>query len=78
MYYLAIVGLGVKDEAVDAHMRNKSDSITMAMYSVLKDWRIGQNNRFVAFTNMCDALRKADMESLIDDVLLQENVIDKL
>ena len=69
MYILAIIGLHIKDATVDAHMRNKSDSITMATYSVLKDWRKSQLDHQVAYRKMCDGLKKAEMESYIYEVL---------
>ena len=69
LYILAIIGLCIKDETIDAHMRNKSDSITMATYSVLKGWRKSQPDHQVAYRKMCDGLKKAEMESYIYEVL---------
>ena len=69
LYYLAIIGLGIKDEAVAVHLKNHSEGFTMATYNVLKDWRKGQPNHQVAYVNMCDALRRVELTNFIETTL---------
>ena len=66
LYKLAISGLGMTLDAVGVHVTN---SITIATINVLNDWRKSQPDHHVAYTNMCDALRKAERNSLIHEVL---------
>ena len=70
LYTLAISGLGVKEDTIAGHLRNNRDSIAMASLGVLKDWRGRQYNYQVAYTNICDALGKAEMDSCVHEILL--------
>ena len=69
LYNLALVGLEMEEDCVAGHLKNKSDSIAMATYSVLKDWRIKQANRKVAYTKMYDALVNVEMGQFAYDAL---------
>ena len=69
LYTLAIAGLGINEDIVARHLSDKSDSIARASLGVLKDWRAKQSNYQVAYTNICDALRRAEMDSCIHEVL---------
>ena len=69
LHTLVVGGLGMTFETVDIHLANKKDSITMATINVLKDWRKRQPDQPVAYRNMCDGLKKADMNSLIHEAL---------
>ena len=62
---LAIMGLHVEEDIIDRHLRDQSNSICIASFNVLKEWRISQPDRCIAYTNMCEALRKVGMNSYV-------------
>ena len=63
---LALLGLNIKDSTVDSHVKNKSDSITMAAYGVLKDWRLSQTNQQVPYAKMVEASIKLEMNGFTE------------
>ena len=67
---LGILGLGVSDPTIGKNLQN-TDDINEAAYQVLRTWRLNQDNWKVAYTNLCDALRKPNvgMVSFIEEVL---------
>ena len=61
----------MKFEALKVQITNNSNDITMAAVCVLFGWKRSQINSQVAFREMCDALRKADMNSYVHDILIK-------
>ena len=57
---LATPGLGVSEQIIDGHIHNEKD-IHIAALNVLKEWRKGQKNSKVAYTNLCEILRREDV-----------------
>ena len=70
LYTLAIIGLAISEEKVEAHLTNNKE-ISMAAYNVLKEWRTSQISNEVAYDKLCDALKSDDvnMASLISEAL---------
>ena len=52
---------------IDRHITNERD-ISTAAYHVLSNWRKSQENNTVAYKNLCDALKMANMELKIQDL----------
>ena len=66
---LAIIGLNIRENVVAGHVKSKNESIAMAAYAVLREWRAGQTNNHVAYENVCSALRKVGMGNFIANAL---------
>ena len=66
---LAITGLGVFGHIVDWHINKNRPDIVIAAREVLTDWIKIQPDRHVAYTEMCKALRAAEMPHYICEVL---------
>ena len=64
LHKLAISGLDLKDYALQKHLANNSNDIRAAAYSLLKEWRATQDDKRVAFTNLCAALDRSGMPFL--------------
>ena len=58
---LGTEGLRVNVNKIDRHITNNRD-ISSAAYDVLSDWRKSQENNTVAYKNICEALKMANME----------------
>ena len=54
---LTVIGLGMKDDVVEGHMRNHRHDIHGAVYKILKDWRNSQDDFKIAYQKLCAALR---------------------
>ena len=67
---LATIGLGIEEHVIDGHLYNEKD-INEAALSVLKEWRKGQPNSKVAYSELCEVLTKENvrMDFYIADVL---------
>ena len=61
-------GLSQKQHLLDSHLCNAND-INEAALSILKEWKLNQENSMTAYSSMCEALNKASMCFLIQDVL---------
>ena len=65
---LTIRGLGMQFHEVDKFIENYSNDITTAAYKLLTKWYTSQTNNVTALDNLCEALRKADLNALIDEL----------
>ena len=61
-------GLKLDLAAVETSIQNHKN-VNMAMYDVLKKWRVSQSDAKIAYDNLCEALTAVNMDSLIQDVL---------
>ena len=61
---LATKGLNVKEYVLEKHLHNEKD-INEATVKVLKEWKVAQENSTVAYSRLCDILRKVKMSSFI-------------
>ena len=67
---LKLGGKGLKlDLAVVETSIHNNDDVNMAMYDVLKKWKVSQPDPKIAYGNLCEALTVVKMDSLIQDVL---------
>ena len=66
---LGIKGLGIPELTIERHFQNNPNNIQQAVYVNLRQWRRSQKNATVALENICKALRDADMQYYIDEVL---------
>ena len=65
---LGVMGFHLETEEIDTHIMNNSD-IASAAYHVLSEWRNQQEDHKVAYNILCDALRKVNMELMIQDFI---------
>ena len=68
---LGRMGLKLSLSVVETSMHNNKDDVNMAMYDVLKQWRVSQPDAKTAYYNLCEALAVVSMNSLIHEVLEQ-------
>ena len=61
-------GLKLDLSVVETSIHN-NDDVNMAMYDVLKKWRVSQRDAKIAYDNLCEALTAVNMDSLIQEVL---------
>ena len=68
---LATIGLGMETHVVKGLLKDNQDEIHMAVHAVLEVWVRSQLDRKTAYANICNALRKKDvnMESFINEAL---------
>ena len=66
---LAFRELGMSFSAVDLHIMNNQSDMTAAMYDILLDWRQTQPDNRTAYINLGQALKRAGMSLLIDQVM---------
>ena len=62
-------GLKLDLSVVETAISNNKDDVNMAMYDVLKKWRVSQPDSKMAYNNLCEALTVVNMDSLIQEVL---------
>ena len=55
---LALLGLGLSDDAVAKHIKNKKDEFNVAVYGVLKEWSDSKENKEDAYQILYEALGK--------------------
>ena len=65
---LAIRGLGKKFHEVDRFVANYSNDITTAACNMLTEWRNTQPDLETAYTSICEALKNANLNALIDEL----------
>ena len=58
---LAIKGLKMAGDKIDPHLYDNSSDIKTAVYNFLKEWRDSQENEKSAYSNICEALERAEM-----------------
>ena len=68
---LGRIGLKLSLSVVETSMHNNKNDVNMAMYDVLRQWRVSQPDAKVAYNNLCGALAVVNMDSLIHEVLEQ-------
>ena len=66
---LGRTGLKLDLSVVEAAIVNNNDDVNMAMYEVLKSFRVSQPDAKIAYDNLCKALTAVNMDSLIQEVL---------
>ena len=66
---LATNGLKVSEYKIDSICTDKRDSVNEAALEVLKTWLKKQKNRTEAYDNLCNALKKVEMDYYITDAL---------
>ena len=69
------VGLGLEDHVLQSIMLNSRGDVTLATYGMLKCWYRGTADKRVAWEELTEALKKASLNFLINDVFMTE-VID--
>ena len=62
-------GLKLDLSVVETAISNNKDDVNMAMYYVLKKFRVSQPDAKIAYDNLCEALTALNMDSLIQEVL---------
>ena len=55
---------------VNSHFQNKNGDI--AAYNLLNEWRVGQKDMKTAYINICQALRRVEMSSLVNELQSKE------
>ena len=70
---LGVNGLGMEAHVVDKCVRRNTKDLETAMYEVLKAWYITHESRSQAYANLCTAIRKVNMDFLIEEVLESED-----
>ena len=58
---LTLIGLGMKNDVVEGHMKNHRHDIHKAVFEILKDWRDSQDDFKIAYQKLCAALRHDDV-----------------
>ena len=66
---LALEGLNEEDFNVAGHLYNNRDAIRIAYFQVLQKFRNSQPSPLVAYTKMCEALRKVKLDHYIVSAL---------
>ena len=66
---LALTGLKVEECKVSSSLTNHCRDINSAMYGLLRQWRDSQDNGRIAHKRLCEALRMAEKNILISQVL---------
>ena len=62
-------GLKLDLSVVETAISNNKDDVNMALYDVLKKFRVSQPDAKIAYDNLCEALTAVNMDSLIQEVL---------
>ena len=72
---LAVIGLKINEDVVARILRNQSSEIHLAAKEVFKAWRASQENHYVAYTNMCAALRNrhVNLNGYVHEVLMDNS-----
>ena len=65
---LAINGLNMNKEKVDAHFTNYQNDIREAAYKVLEEWSKSQANKKEARTKLIQALRTVNFPNLVENL----------
>ena len=66
---LAIIGLNIEEIVVANSVKNHPNEFSVAVGSVLKTWRVKKENDKLAYTELCEALKKAEMLYYIEKAL---------
>ena len=66
---LGQTGLKLDLSIVETAIVNNKDDVNMAMYDILKKFRVSQPDVKIAYDNLCEALTVVNMDSLIGEVL---------
>ena len=69
---LAIDGLKMKPHVLRKHISDSREKYTEAAYNLLEDWLKQQENRQVAHTRLCEAIRSVKLDFLIDEAGLEK------
>ena len=69
IHSLAVDGLEMKNHVIDKFLSDNKGDITTAAYKLLNEWFKNQSDRKTAYVNICRALKDAEMEFYIKDVL---------
>ena len=64
---LAIDGLGMKPHVLWKHISDSRDRYTEAAYNLLEAWLQQQDNRHIAYTRLCQAIRNIGLNFLIEE-----------
>ena len=64
---LAIDGLEMKPYVLQKHISDSREKYTDAAYNLLEDWLKQQENRHVAHTRLCKALKAVNLHYLINE-----------
>ena len=54
---------------IDTSLTNYGHDINAAAYDVLRKWRVSQDNDTVAYKDICEALKEAELNFFISKVL---------
>ena len=65
---LAILGLRIEASTMQKHLANNPNDISAAAFSLLTEWRNTQDNKRIAFTNLCDALERSEMRVFTNEL----------
>ena len=68
---LGTIGLDMKEEVIQGHLKNNESEINMAALEMLRTWKRSQPDGKIAHRKLCEALKNpdVDMEFLIKDAL---------
>ena len=62
---LTITGLNLDHSMVENHIINNPNDIQSAAYDLLNEWKKSQLSSRIAFQNLCEALKRSDMNILL-------------
>ena len=65
---LATDGWKINTQKVQRHLQNNQNDIGEAAHSLLTDWRDTQDNKEIAFNNICEALHRVKMPHFVSDL----------
>ena len=61
--------LGLQHPQIQSNLKNHHDEITMAAYHMLRSWMVQHQDRKHAFALLVTALKKAELQIIVDEVL---------
>ena len=65
LHSLAALGLGIDADTLNVVLFENPNDVSLATYHVLKHWRNNQEDAFIAFNILCEALRKVKLSFYI-------------
>ena len=76
LVHLGVTGLKVKYDRIKSTLTNYSKDIQSATHHVLFTWVKSQPNRVEAFEEICNGLRKCEMDLLVSELETWANIED--
>ena len=64
---LALNGLNMEPHVLQKHITDSRERYTEAAYNLLEDWLKQQVSRRVAYSLLCQAIKKVELNFLIDE-----------